>query len=135
MTLEQQRKLAEAYGEFNGLTHQQAHNAALAHVGDGFVVATSAPQMVHWSVPSDPASYGEQCADTDGLAVLAVVPDFSEHAISLAYANAQIDKLTLRAEAAERNLEATIRERDALRAELNQRMAIPARALKFGGIR
>lgn len=96
----------------------------------------------HYSVMNSLAyqTYGEQVADTDGLAAIRVAdyltgslvvsgsPEFVE-SVAIRELRANNDKLTLRAEAAERNLEATIRERDALRAELNLRMAMPARAL------
>ena len=100
--------------------------------------------------------YGEQCADTDGLA--------AEHAEILRRLkasrekpepdpevggersgdmpryfpgwlvdtlHARIARLTDRAERAEANLATAIRERDALRVELDQRMALPARALRW----
>lgn len=100
--------------------------------------------------------YGEQVADTDGLAVLTGVLEVTQASPTIGGAdyvasleseverlkdlnrqnwewgnalNAMVVKLTARAEQAERNLERTIAERDALRAELNQRMAMPRNAL------
>lgn len=141
--------------------HQRMYEAAQ---GAGYVTA----QTMEWTPVANMlwtpgatvtvAGYGEQGADTDGMAALVMnekrlaelwpdtarsapgdpaakyrdLRDYDLPAVeALQRMAAKLDKMQLRAEQAERNLETAIRERDALRTELTQRMAMPARALKF----
>lgn len=77
--------------------------------------------------------YGEQCADTDGLAGLDSAVRLAQCQQDLSELRAECSKLVERCVQAEVNLARANQERDALRTELAQRMAIPARALRSYG--